>query len=87
MNGSKTEVIIGDKVYVEKNRNEVVIKQVGFTYVFRLSGIWPEETIDKIRGHIKRQLSEGLVVLDDGLELVSVEPRLEIFVEPQGKPW
>lgn len=62
--------------------NEIVIKQVGFTYVFRLSGIWPEETIDKIREHIKRQLAEGLVVMDGGLELVSVEPHLEAFVKP-----
>lgn len=87
MNGSKTEIIIGDKVYVEKEESKVVINQVGYTYIFQIANIMRKEEQDKIRERIKEQLKEGVVFIDGAVKLVSVEPRLETFLEPQGKPW
>ena len=62
--------------------NKVVIKQVGYTYIFQVSNLINPEEQKRIQEELKRQLKEGVVFIDGAVKLVSIEPHLETFVEP-----
>lgn len=62
------------------NSNKITIKQVGYTYVFRVVPM-SRETVEELRDNIRQQLKEGLVVLPAYVTLESVEPHLETFIE------
>ena len=69
------------------NDNRVVIKQVGYTYIFQISTMIHPEEQERMRQEIIKQMKEGIVFLNAAVKLISVEPRLETFVEQQGKTW
>lgn len=69
------------------NDNKVVIKQVGYTYIFQISTMISPKEQERIREEIIQQMKEGIVFLLPAVKLISVEPHLETFIEPQGKSW
>ena len=61
--------------------NKIVIKQVGYTYIFALNAMVPDHEVERIHSVIKQQLKEGCVVLPATIKLLSVEPHLEHVLE------
>lgn len=61
--------------------NKITIKQVGYTYVFQVAPLLAADRLQEIRDDIRQQLKEGCVILPAGVSLLSVEPRLETFIE------
>ena len=61
--------------------NRLIIKQVGYTYVFQVEQVLTKDMFQEIRNDIRKQLKEGYVLLPANVKLVSVEPHLETFIE------
>ena len=66
---------------MKDNRQTITIKQVGYTYVFRVMPMLCQGDMERVREDLRQQLREGCVVLPAGITLESVEPRLETFIE------
>ena len=66
--------------YGECNK-KITIKQVGYTYIFKIDVMIEDEEVERLHEQLKRSLKEGCVVLPTGVNLISVTPRLEFVLE------
>lgn len=49
----------------------------GYTYIFKMSSLMRETERKELENRIRKALAAGVLVLDAGVELIEVKPRLE----------